>query len=128
MDYWALKIDNFKKCHCLIQHYMEPTTHLTIISTPWTTGTMLDFLGSNFYFEMPFFSFHNPKISERDTQAFLENGSVEENILPRSYITIWYSPYMPWMRNLSLCHSLHPWIYSHTEYMGSFTHFHCWSM
>ena len=88
MDYWALKIDNYKKCHCLIQHYVEPTTHLTINSTSCITATMLDFLRSNFYFEMLFFEFHNPKIYDRDTQDFLENGSVEEDILPRSYIPI----------------------------------------
>ena len=66
-----------------IQHYMEPTAQFNISPPPWKTATMLDFLKYNLYLEMPFLSFHNPKSFDRETQAFLENGSAEENILSR---------------------------------------------
>ena len=128
MDYRDLKIDYVKTFHCSTKHYTEPTINFTINSPPWTTANMLDFIRYNFYLDIPFLVFHNTKISDRNTQAFLENDTVEENILSRSHIPIWYLPYMPCIRDFYLWHSPHTWMYYHKKYMGSFARCNCWSI
>ena len=57
---------------------MEPTAQFNISPPPWKTATMLDFLRYDLYSKMPFLSFYNHKSFDRETQAFLENDSVEE--------------------------------------------------